>query len=197
MADSFFYKNKEDFIQPVTVDGKRYIINPGMTVRVGRKLDLDIYTFLEKVEATPHASELVPLKTRKKIPGATKEAVEGLAAELEVLRKQITTLPKREDISQFLNDALAKTPQIEQAELNNMVDDVQQLKAELENIADNTQIDDLVNQVNNMESKVELTLKRLDIIKQAFQNFESVMYDTIIADTDDEPIVINDDENGQ
>lgn len=195
MADSFFYRNNTDFMQPVTIDGKRYVIKSGTIVRVNRELDLDIYSFLEKTDSTPHATELIPLKTKKRIPGATKEAVQDINARVELMQKEMSQLPKRNDILNLLNETLAKTPEIEQAELNQMVEDVQRLKQELEQIAEDTTLDNIVEIQKQHEKSINTVLRRLNIIKKAFQNLESVIYDTITESEDDnEVFVVNDDE---
>jgi len=218
-----YYKNKTVYRQPITLGGKRFVINPEDIVHVDRELDLNIYTFLEKTAETKNAKKPTPLRRRRKINAASKDTVDSLQKELISLKKeleqrlletdseeQINALKEqvenykknsisRTEATNLLTKAFNETPQIEPAELNDMAEDVSELKEKLERIAENDIIIDLSERAENMEKGQETVLRRLEIIKKVIQNIEDVLYGELIDEDgglSDDDVVVVDDVNG-
>jgi vacuolar-type H+-ATPase subunit I/STV1 len=181
-----YYRNKAEFMQPVTIDGKRFVIKPGMVVRVDRELDTEIYSFLEKAEETVHAVEPIPISKRKvEVPSV--KNVQNIQAKIKELEEELAKRIKRNEATQLINAAIKETPQVEPAEIEQMASEMHELKEDLQKIADDDTVVKLVQDVATI-------MKRLEILKKVLQNLESVIYsesDAIVGPND---VVIVDDE---
>lgn len=209
-----YYRNKEDFIQPITISGKRFIVRPGQVIHVERELDTTIYTFLEETDSVD-ATDPIPLSRKKsssKKMVASAESVKQLAdkfqrsvAEIESLKEQLkerveevnklkenlSTVEEsvnsnvtRKQMVEMLNQILKETPKIEPEELESMAAEVNELKEELQSMAENSAIPQLHEDIEavtaelaNVKQNDEVFYRRLDIIKKVVKNLETVVYD--------------------
>lgn len=240
-----YYENVQDFIQPITIGGRRFIVKPKMVIFVERELDLDIYTFLKQTEKRD-AVDPIPLETRKKkkIAAASAKSVEELKGELSKsvdeldslktdfknkmnemnslhdelknISEKVNVTVTREQVTKILNTVMAETPQIEPEELERMALEVKGLQKRLEDAADNNdlvqlnenvelifnQTKDLSESHNDVVNKINVVFKRLEIIKKVVKNLETLVYDTLtdgagLVDTDEDEVIIVDEENGE
>jgi len=211
-----YYKNKEDFIQPITISGKRFLVKPGQVINCDRELDLSIYSFLE-VTTEKNSSSPTPFISnqpdKKMIAGV--KLVEQLSQKINNFSKDVQSLKDtiseitqkikssvtREQLLGLINTVLKDTPQIEPEELNLMANDVKELKEELTHLADNNtvvqiseKLIDISKIVDENTNQTETLQKRIEILKKVVQNLENVVYDIVTNSNnnviDDEVIVI-------
>lgn len=173
-----YYENTEDFIQPITIGGKRFIVKPNMVIYTDRELDLEIYSFLKKTDKR-NTTDPIPLEAKKKknkIIAASAKSVEELKSDLEKsvsefdelktnfkekmdqlntlhdelksVAEKVNVTVTREQVTKILNKVMEETPQIEPEELERMAVEVKELKEKLEEAADNN---DLVQLNDNVE----------------------------------------------
>lgn len=90
-----YYKNTQDFIQPITISGKRYIVKPNQIIHSERELDTNIYTFLEETDDV-NATDPTPLIDRRKPKErkvvASAKSVEELKHEFDKSVDEINSL---------------------------------------------------------------------------------------------------------
>jgi len=184
-----YYKNKEDFVQPITISGKRYIVKPGEVIFSERDLDTKIYSFLEKTTEKTQ-TKLIALKSNSQQPNKEIETLKNIFNNsIKDITDKLEKTVTREQLIGAINEVLKETPKIEQEELESLAADVIKLKETLEHISDDSIIVQLTNSVDDIKNNQEIIFKRLDILKQVLQNIESVIYES-------EEYVITDDEKG-
>jgi len=184
------YKNKEDFVQPITLSGKRYIVKPGEIIFSDRELDLKIYSFLEKT-AENKTANLIALKSNKQEKNKDIENLKSVFNNsIKDIHEKIEKLVSREQLIGAVNTVLKETPQIEQEELETMASEISTLKETLESLSNNSIILQLKDDIDKIKKDNIDIFRRLDILKKVLQNLENVIYES-------EDYVINEDEKGE
>ena len=184
-----YYKNNTDFVQPVTIDGKRFIIKPQTVIFVERELNLSIYSFLVPHEKLDVVQSLIPLKKKTSTPVIQSSEIVALKSRISELESSIQNLPKRAELTNMLNTIVEETPHIEVTEFNHLVDVINKVREDLEHISQDD-MTKITNTLNEHSEQLAVVNKRLGILKTVLQNIESVIYET-----DDEEVVLEDDKN--
>lgn len=82
------YKNKENFVQPITQNGRRSAIRPGETFFSERELDLSVYPFLEKVDDSAKVSKPATISR----PNVKSDEIKTLETQVKLLSDQVNQL---------------------------------------------------------------------------------------------------------
>ena len=180
-----YYKNNTDFVQPVTIDGKRFIVKPGIVIYVERELNLDIYSFLVKHDKTEVVNALIPLKKKTTTPQVSSSEIVALKSRIAELEKSVENIPKRSELTNMLNTIVEETPHIEVTEFNDLVEVITKVRDDLEHISKDD-ISKISDKLNKYDEMFETVYKRLDILKSVLQNIESVIYEEeeVVLDED-------------
>ncbi len=89
------YKNVKEFVQPLTVNGKRLIVRPGEVVSVDKELDLSFTPFLQKVTDDTPTSQ-VASKVTKPIVTPVKQ-VPNVVPDINEIKRTIEDIKKSSD----------------------------------------------------------------------------------------------------
>ncbi len=179
-----YYRNKEDFIQPITLSGKRFIVRPNQVIHVERELDTTIYSFLEETDNVD-ATDPIPLirkRSSSKKVVASAESVKDLAnkfqnsvneidtlktqlkdrvdevnslkEELKDIKETVDVTVTRKQMVDMINQVLKETPKIEPEELESMAVEVTSLKEELQSMAENSAIPQINEELEALSSDI-------------------------------------------
>ena len=88
------YKNVKEFVQPLTINGKRSIVRPGEVVYVAKELDLEYAPFLELVPDTTPIS--TPTAVRPTVKTVATPDIDALKKSIELLQKNTVSLDAHE-----------------------------------------------------------------------------------------------------
>ena len=187
-----YYKNSTDFIQPVTIDGKRYVVKPWTTIYSNRELNTDIYSFLEEIGETDDATELTPLKTRNKVKVPSNDAFNELKRELESVKRMLGEKASRQDMVGIVNETLKDTPKIEEAEIKNAINTIDSIESRLGEYAHKNLVEDISQKIDGISEWQDTINRRLGILKDVVKGLESVIYNDLMeTDSDEEDGVEN------
>lgn len=183
------YKNVNEFIQPVAISGKRYIVRPGEVIFSERELDTNIYTFLAKVDDTAPVSQITAAPQRKVVGAAKSDDVNALGQKLEELRQQVNACAKAIDLENVvkhddLNKKLAavtqnileQTPHVEEAEIHAMAERIEQLKKMYEALDTNEEMKAAIDKITNLNETMETVLRRLEVMKKAVETINQALH---------------------
>lgn len=96
------YRNKSEFIRPLTIGGKRIAVKPNEVLFSERDLDLSIYNYLEKVETNEQPSNKVIELGPQKIKIVSPEEIKQVNKKLIDIENEIKHTP--EDIENIKKD---------------------------------------------------------------------------------------------
>lgn len=181
------YKNTKKFIEPVRIGAQRYLVNPNEVLHSDVELDLNIYTFLVKVDDSELATakpKPVPIKEKTvnaneivQIKETIKKSDEELLKEISELKEAMSKFKTAADIDNELKalkrEILEKTPEVEHSEIDDINNRVKALADMYRQLKDNEAFS---NKLTELDENVALCLKRLEIMRSAVEVIDQVLH---------------------